>query len=91
MSSDLIRKYAESLSIDRLREEFIFLHAKYDERGLAMRETGKIVRSLYEPIIDAMIEGFEGHFGDGFWDSPLGKKVEEWKMTTSRSGMFKEK
>lgn len=37
-------------------------------------------------MVDDMIEGFEGHFGEEFWDSPLGKTIkprraeyEEWK------------
>jgi hypothetical protein len=37
--------------IDYLRGELNKLYLMYDERGMAMRDTGDMVRSLYEPRV----------------------------------------
>lgn len=44
---EIIRKWVDSLTHEQCREELLKLHAKYDERGVAMRDTGDMVRSLF--------------------------------------------
>ncbi len=43
----IIEKWVASLTEEQAKEEILRLHAIYDERGMAMRDTGDIVRSLY--------------------------------------------
>lgn len=42
-----------------LRDDAKRIHTEYMERGAAMRETGDIVRSLYQPKIDKLLEALE--------------------------------
>jgi hypothetical protein len=39
------------LELEAMTEKFERLKVQYDERGMAMRDTGDMVRSLYEPRI----------------------------------------
>ncbi len=51
----LIENWANSLTLEQAREELISLHAKYDERGMAMRQTGAMVRSIYAPAMEKLV------------------------------------
>lgn len=55
----ILNKWIDGLNIDQLRDELKSLHAKYDERGMAMRETGEMVRSLYMAKINVLTEALE--------------------------------
>lgn len=43
----MIEKWIAGLTGEQAKEELLKLHAKYDDRGSAMRDAGDIVRSLY--------------------------------------------
>lgn len=47
--------------IEGLQEDLKRLRVQYDERGAAMGETGRVVRSLYEPKIRQMIDLWKQH------------------------------
>ncbi len=48
------------MSLEQARQELLSLHAKYDERGMAMWRAGDTVRSLYASamikLVDALTE-----------------------------------
>lgn len=49
-------KWIDQLTPEQLREELKNLHTKYEERGMSMRDTGAIVRSIYAPKIKILTE-----------------------------------
>lgn len=45
--------------IEGMQEEIRHLRVQYEERGMAMRETGNMVRSLYHPLLEKAVKALE--------------------------------
>lgn len=56
---EVLHKWIDSLSEERAKEELKSLHARYEERGMAMRETGDMVRSLYVPKVTKLVSALK--------------------------------
>ncbi len=48
------RDWINSLTLEQAREELINLWQKYEDRGLAMQDTGEVVRSAMQWRIDEL-------------------------------------
>ena len=45
------RDFVESLSLEELKEEYLKLHQRYEDRGLAMQDTGEVIRGLHKGLL----------------------------------------